>query len=306
MRLRRLDLNLLVTLDALLSLRSVTAAAQRLHVTQPSMSGSLARLRDHFGDPLLVPAGRRLVLSPLAEQLLVPVREALDKVDAAITLRPQFNPATDQRHFTICASEATVLTLLIDAIQQAEQQAPGVTIELMPADPGVMTERLRRRELDLAFGVESLVSPDFPCALVINDTFHCVVWTGNKRVRTRLTLDHYQALGHAITRYGFDRRPGFEQHTLAQLGVARRVELSCTTPALLGPLVVGTQRIATMPSRLAKQQAAVLPLKLFAPPVDLPPLRIVMQWHPTRAHDGAAVWFRQLVVATARQVGYAV
>jgi len=304
MRLNRLDLNLLVALDALLALRSVTAAAARLHVTQPSMSGSLARLRTHFGDPLLVPAGRRLELSPLGELLIEPVREAIEKIEQAIALRPGFDPATARRHIRLCASEATVLTLLVDVLREVERTAPGITVEMLPADPGVMGERLRRRELDFIFGVDAFLTDDHPKALVISDSFHCLAWTGNRRVRNRLTLRQYLALGHAVTFYGFDRRPGFEQHALDQLGIQRKVEVTCTTPALLGPLVVGTQRIATVPTRLARQLEGLLPVRLFVPPLDIPPLRIAMQWHRSRANDGATTWFRDLVVATSRRVGY--
>jgi LysR family nod box-dependent transcriptional activator len=303
-RLRRLDLNLLVALEALLSLRSVTAAASRLHVTQPSMSGSLARLREHFNDGLLVQVGRKMELSALGELLLDPVREALEKIETAMSLRPEFDPTTARRHFQICASESTVLTLLADVIRRAEEVAPGVTIDLLPADPGQIEDRLNRRELDFAFVVEHLAMADHPSCLVIQDTFHCIVWTGNKRVRKNLSLDQYLALGHAVTRYGFDRRPGFEQYTLQRLGVQRRVELSATTPALLGPLIVGTQRIATVPSRLAEQQAQVLPLRLFTPPLDLPPLRIVAQWHRSREGDGATRWLRDLIRQTSRDMGY--
>lgn len=303
-RLRRLDLNLLIALEALLSLRSVTAAANRLFVTQPSMSGSLARLREHFGDPLLIPAGRKLELTPLAEMLLEPVRETLEKIEHTISLRPQFDPGTAKRHFRICASESTVLTLLAEVMRRTEHEAPGVTIELLPADPGQIEDLLNRRELDLAFVVEHMRNAAHPHALVINDTFHCIVWSGNKKVKRVLRMDQYLALGHAVTRYGFDRRSGFEQYTMDRLGVHRRVELSCTTPALLGPLVVGTQRIATVPSRLAQQQAQVLPLKLFRPPVDIPPLRIVMQWHRSRQSDGATRWLRDLVTTASQDIGY--
>lgn len=305
-RLRRIDLNLLIALEALLTLRNVTAAANRLHVTQPSMSGSLSRLREYFGDPLLVPAGRKLQLTPLGEMLLEPVKETLEIVERTISLRPEFDPATARRHFQICASESTVLTLLAEVMRRVEAQAPGVTIELLPSDPGQIEERLNRRELDLAFVVEHMHNAAHPHALVINDTFHCIVWSGNKSVKRRLSLEQYLALGHAVTRYGFDRRPGFEQYSMERLGVQRRIELSCTTPALLGPLVVGTQRIATVPTRLAEQQVQFLPLKLFRPPVEIPPLRIVVQWHKSRQSDGATRWLRDLVVETSREMGYEV
>jgi DNA-binding transcriptional LysR family regulator len=303
MRLRRLDLNLLVSLEALLSTCSVTAAASRLHVTQPSMSGSLARLREHFGDALLTQVGRRMEITPLGAMLLEPVREALQKVEAAVSMRPDFDPATAKRRFAICASEATVLALLVEVMREIERLASGVSIELLPAEPARMGPLLDSRELDLLFAGVNFLLPAHPHSLALRDDFVCVVWTGNKRVRSKLTIEQYLALGHAITRYGLERRPGFEQFTLERLGVERRVVVSCTTPALLGPLVVGTQQIATMPSRLARQQAQVLPLKLFEPPLELPPLQIYMQWHRSREHDGATSWLRELVLSVSRRLG---
>jgi LysR family transcriptional regulator, nod-box dependent transcriptional activator len=299
MRLNRLDLNLLVALNALLSLRSVTGAAQQLHVTQPSMSGSLARLREYFGDPLLVPAGRALKLSPLAEALAVAVREALEKVESAIALRPGFDPATSRHHFRLCASESTVITLLAKVLQRVEAIAPGVTIELLPTDPLLAPKGLQRREIDFVFGVERFAGEEHPHTLVIDDPFTCVVWAQNRGVKRRLTLEQYLSMKHVVTRYGFERTPGFEQWSLEQMGLTRREDVTCTTPALMGPLVVGTRRVATMPTQLARVQAGYLPLKLLPPPMKIAHLRIAMQWHQSRQHDGAFIWFREQVLAVA-------
>ena len=304
MNLRRIDLNLLLSLEALISLQSVTAAAKKMHVSQPSMSGSLSRLRAHFGDPLLNKTGRRMTLSPLGEMLKEPVREALEKIDQTISLRPNFNPLTAKRHFSICASESTVLTLLIDVLKILETEAPSVTVELLPADPEKMVEKLIQRELDFSFGVESFCIPDHPKVTVINDSFHCVVWNGNRKVKHQLILQKYLEMGHAVTQYGFDKRPGFEHFSLEKLGIQRRVEVTCTTPALLGHLVVGTQRVATLPTRLALQLAAYLPLKIFTPPVQIPPLQIAMQWHRSREHDSASLWFREKVLQVSENMGY--
>jgi DNA-binding transcriptional LysR family regulator len=304
MNLRRIDLNLLLSLEALISLESVTAAARKMHVSQPSMSGSLSRLRAHFSDPLLNKTGRRMTLTPLGEMLREPVREALEKIDETISLRPNFNPLTAKRHFSICASESTVLTLLIDVLKIVETEAPGVTVELLPADPGKMVEKLIQRELDFNFSVESFCIPDHPRATVINDSFHCVVWKENRKVKNKLMLKEYLQLGHAVTQYGFDKRPGFEHFSLEKLGIRRKVEVTCTTPALLGQLVVGTQRVATLPTRLALQLSAYLPLKLFTPPVQIPPLQIAMQWHRAREHDSASLWFREKVLQVSKDMGY--
>jgi DNA-binding transcriptional LysR family regulator len=242
-------------------------------------------------------------LTPLGAMLLDPVREALHKIESTLSLRPDFDPAVATRRFAVCASEATVLALMAEVLGEIERQAPGVSIALLPGEPARMGHMLDARELDLLFVGENMLLPLHPCALALRDDFVCVVWKGNKLVRNKLTVQQYLALNHAVTRYGMERRPGFEEYTLDRLGVQRRVVVSCTTPALLGPLVVGTQRIATMPSRLARQQASVLPLKLLPPPFTLPPLKIHMQWHRSREQDGATVWLRELVSTVSRRLG---
>lgn len=303
MRLHRLDLNLLIALDALLATHSVTAAARRLHVTQPSMSGSLARLREHFGDALLVPAGRGLQLTPFAELLATSVRHAMEGVQATAELRPTFEPATSRRHFRLSASEATVATLLSDALHDVGRQAPGVTVELLPTDAGAVLERLQRRDLDIAFYPERYLLHDHPHALAMEDDFVCVAWSGNRRIGRRLTLERYLELPHVVTRYGFERRPGFEQWHMEQAGIRRHETIGCSSPVAASFLVAHTERLATLPRRLARQQAAHLPLRILPPPPELglQPLRIFMQWHQGRAADGGIAWLGGLVHAAAAQ-----
>ena len=128
MNLNEFDLNLLVALDALLRERSVTRAGACLHLSQSAMSGSLARLRDLLGDELLVPVGRRMVLTPVAEQLARPLRQALLDIRSALSTKPEFEPATAERHISIGASDYTSIILLGDVLRQAKSEAPNVTV----------------------------------------------------------------------------------------------------------------------------------------------------------------------------------
>src|SRR5580658_4117480 len=118
MRYNKLDLNLLVALRAILRERNVTKAGQSVHITQSAMSGILGRLRDFFDDPLIVPVGRKMELTPLAQSLLDPVSDLLLRIDATITARPEFVPATTRRHFSLVASDYVISVLLIDLIQR--------------------------------------------------------------------------------------------------------------------------------------------------------------------------------------------
>lgn len=303
MRLNRLDLNLLVALDALLTLRSVTAAAHKLHITQPSMSSSLSRLRTHFDDALLVKVGRRMELTTLGEELVDSVRETLERIDQTVSLRSGFDPARARKVFSICASEGTVLVLLSEVIARLAKIAPGITFNLLPADHANAMAMLGRQELDFVFSGPTFVIPDQPRTLVIHDTYVCLVWRGNSRVGKRMTREQYLELGHVVWRFGFERRPSYEEHQLRQAGVHKRVEVSCSSMALLGSLLVGTDRIATVPSRVARLLAHSLPLRILQMPLELQPQRIEVYWHRTRDADPASQWFREALLGTARDLG---
>src|SRR4051812_45004924 len=132
MNLRNVDLNLLVVLDALLAERNVSRAGRRLGLSQPAASSSLARLRKMFGDPLLVRQGREFTLTAEAERLVQPVREILNLVERTIEQRPEFDPSTDRRTFSISASDYATLVLLSPFVRAAAAEAPGVTIHVLP------------------------------------------------------------------------------------------------------------------------------------------------------------------------------
>jgi LysR family nod box-dependent transcriptional activator len=303
MRLHGLDLNLLIALDALLSTEAVTMAANALHVTQPTMSGSLARLRQHFSDPLLVPTGRTLTLTPLGLILRTPVREAMQQIERAISLRPTFDPAHDRRNFVLCASHMTLLVLGASLTQIMQRSAPGVTLEWMEAAPDRIGERLNRGDIDLAFVGDAFADVSHPQALVIEDAYVCIVWKGNRHVAKRLTQSTYLKLGHVGTRYGPQSIPGAEQHAIDALHLNRRVEVVATSPAMLAALVTGTDRIATIGAKLAQRQAQEMPIRILQPPWQMPALRIMMQWNLRREGDGALDWLRRTVCDVAQSTG---
>ena len=166
-----------------------------------------------------------------------------------------------------------------------------------------MGQMLDARELDLLFAGENILLPTHPRALALRDDFVCVGWNGNKRVRNRLTIEQYLALGHAITRYGLERRPGFEQYTLERLGVQRKVVVSCTTPACSARWLSAPSGSRRCRRAWRSNRRSCWPLKLFEPPLELPPLQIYMQWHRNRERDGATAWLRELMAEVSRRLG---
>jgi len=158
MRHSKLDLNLLNSLRVLLKERSVTRAAELLHVTQPAMSGILGRLRDYFDDPLIIPVGRKMELTPLAESLLQPISDLLLRIDTTIRLRPEFDPLTTRRHFTLVASDYTISVLLAAVLKRVRRDAPRLTVGFSPPSEFV-TQELESGEVDFVIMPEIFTSP---------------------------------------------------------------------------------------------------------------------------------------------------
>lgn len=296
MRLDRFDLNLLVILDTLLEERNVTKASERLHIGQSGASAALKRLREHFGDELLVQVGRQMVLTPLAQTLVEPVREALLQVRAALARKPAFDPSTEVRKFVICASDYVTTVLMADVIQHIAVQAPMVTIEVR-SPPKDFAEVFDRGALDLIVMPEPyLASFSHPKEPLFQDTHACLVWNGHATVRDALTFEQYMELGHVAVRLGDSvRSVMFEEWFLPRYGRQRRIECFVDNFSTLALLVVGTQRVATLHRRLAEHAVRHLPLRLLDAPVDIHPLVETMAWPRHLQNDPAHVWLRQQV-----------
>jgi DNA-binding transcriptional LysR family regulator len=302
MRLDRFDLNLLIVLDALLEERNVTRASRRLCIGQSGASAALARLREYFGDELLVPVGRQLALTPLAQSLVQPVREALLQARAAITRRPGFDPADTQRHFTVCASDYVTTVLLGRALQAVAAQAPRLSFDVR-SPPKDVVETFDRGTIDLLLMpqqyAERLPHPQTP---LFEDSHVCLISADHPSVGDSIDFDTYMQLGHVAVRFGDERSVSFEEWFLPRYGHQRRVECSVDNFSTVPLLVLGTARVATLHRRLAQHFARVLPLRLLPPPFDIPPLVETMVWPRHLKDDPAHGWLRGQLHACASEL----
>jgi DNA-binding transcriptional LysR family regulator len=287
-------LNLLVALDALLRECNVTQAGNRLNLSQPAMSGALARLRSHFQDELLVPVGRRMMRTPLAEQLVKPLQDLLLRARTTLETRAVFDPASSTRHLTIAASDYVVVILLVDALRRARHQAPRVTFDLRPLGPRV-AEALESAELDFLIAPAGTDHESHPSEVLFEDTFTCMAWVGNSSLGETLTPDEYLSLGHVVVNVGQDPVGNVDETYLRSTKRRRRVEISTSSFFLAPQLVVGTDRIATVTTRLALRYTDILPLRLVPLPIEIPPLVELLHWHRARSQDPAHLWFRQVL-----------
>lgn len=298
MRFNRLDLNLLVVLDALLTECNITRAGEKVHLSQSATSGALGRLREFFEDELLVQIGRKMVLTPLGESLVGPVRSILIQVQATIERRPEFDPAHSERRFTLVMSDYTATVLMPEVIRAASKVAPAVSLELVtPGDEPV--EELESGNADFLLLPSNFISERHPSLAVFEEEFVCVCWRDNPLVGDSLSLDQYLTLGHVMVRFGSQRRPSVDEWLTHRFGIERRAEVVATNFSAVPHYVLGTPRIATMHGRLARQWANNLPLRILPAPMDIPVMSWSLQWHQYRDLDPGTQWMRNLIRDTA-------
>ncbi|MEI2731150.1 MAG: LysR family transcriptional regulator [Dermatophilaceae bacterium] len=295
-RVRSVDANLLLALHALLEERNLTHAGARMTMSQPAMSGALARLRRHFDDDLLVRNGREFDLTPLAARLRPMVSEAVEASERLLGSAREFVPGRHPKTFTVSLTEFT-MTVLAEPLSQAlAERAPNVTVafDAIPIRRDQIDGLLMRRDLivgPLGFDLPGRFQPLFSDRLV------CVVSADNPRiVDGQLTIDDLRTMPHALANVlagGTSRRPLESAFELAD--VVPRSPVLVSNLLALPYAVSGTDMCAFIPSRLAVRTSKILGLTVVDTP--LIPVDIVeaAHWHPRRSQDPSGIWLRELL-----------
>lgn len=301
MRFKGLDLNLLVALDALMTERSLTVAARSIRLSQPAMSAAVTRLRAYFHDDLFTMRGRELVPTPLAEALAAPAREALLRIQLSIAARDTFDPATSDCRFRVVLSDFMALVFFGKVIARVAREAPGIRFELIPFDDEP-DEPLQRGEVDFLIFPEMYVSDAHPKAKLFDENLVCVGCGMNKQLSRKLTFERYMSMGHVVAQFGRTGRPSIEAWLLLEHGHKRRIEVVVPSFSLIPPLLLGTERIATMHSRLARHFATMMRLQIVDLPMPLPAFTMAVQWPALRNNDPASIWMREIVLQEASRL----
>ncbi|WP_027524827.1 LysR family transcriptional regulator [Bradyrhizobium sp. Ec3.3] len=301
MRFKGLDLNLLVALDALMTERSLTAAARSIHLSQPAMSAAVARLRAYFRDDLFTMHGHELVPTPLAQALAAPTREALLHIRLSMTERDTFDPAKSDRRFRVILSDFMALVFFRTVIARVAREAPNITFELIPFDDQP-DEPLHRGEVDFLIFPQMYMSNAHPKAKLFDETLVCVGCHTNKQLSRKLTFDRYMSMGHVAAQFGQTGKPSIEAWLLLEHGHKRRVEVAVPSFSLIPPLLLGTERIATMHSRLARHFATTMRLRIVDLPIPLPAFTEAVQWPALHNDDQASIWMREIMLQEASRM----
>ncbi|MDX6313050.1 MAG: hypothetical protein QOF84_5136 [Streptomyces sp.] len=297
MGLGAIDLNLLVALEALLEDRNVTHAGVRLSTSQSAMSGSLARLRRHFNDELLVRVGRNYELTPLAERLLPVVQDTLRKAEEALSLTRQFDPAESRQRFSVVMSDYAMTVFVEPLLRVLADEAPGVRIDFHPLVHGEPENETHLRCHDVMVAPLGYSLPGIS-ETVMHDRFVCIVDRNNRRVKDgRLTLRDLAEMPHAGAGFGKSPTPAGRQ--LETLGITPRVQVSTPGFSVLPFLVAGTELVALVPERLATRFEPFVGCLAVPTPFPDVPLIEALYWHHNRHTDPGHRWLRE----TIRRVG---
>jgi DNA-binding transcriptional LysR family regulator len=290
------DLNLLLALDALLQEENVTLAAKRLGLSTPATSHALARIRERLDDPILVRAGRKMVLTPRAEQLRPEVRSLVAEATRVLSAAVPFSPRELKRTFTVFTTDHVLLVLgpIVDRVLREE--APDVSLRFLPSVTDDWIP-LRDGQADLSVCILGHFPPEFRTRQLFVDRFVCVVREDHPRVGKRLTLDEYVALDHIVVApLG---RPSHVDSVLAERGLTRRIRR--VVPYFISGLLMAAQSddVLTVSDRAATALAPMLRLRLVEPPLPLAPYALNLLWHPRLENEPANRWLRDVFVRAA-------
>lgn len=294
MRFKKLDLNLLVALDALLTERNVTRAGERIYLSQSAMSNALSRLRQYFDDELLVPVGGKLELTPRAEVLHEAVKDVLLRIDTTVAAQPEFDPRTSDREFTMFVSDYSMEVLIPRLLALAAKQGSRVRYRLQSqvAHP---YRSLERGDADLLIIPDLFCSPDHPQERLFEDHFVCAIWKDSPLAQGDMTIERYMSASHVIMKPSDNDVPVLDRWFSNLHGLDRKIAVSTYNFGAIPFMVVGTDLIGTVHSRLVRRVLPAIPVVLKPVPLPAVSFHQAMQWHKYRTRDPGLVWLRGLL-----------
>ncbi len=296
--IRRIDLNLLVVLDALLDERSVTHAAARLGYTQPTVSGMLARLRDLFGDPLFVRTQRGLLPTPRAQALAVPLKQVLADSQRLVTCET-FDPKRADITFAISSNDYMQNAVLVPFTRVLRREARNIRLAITPPVIEGLADALARAQIDLALTIPEFAMSDLPSRLLYREYYVVAVRPQHPLARRgAMSINSFCAYDHVLVSPTGGSFEGPTDAALARLRRRRTVRYSVPSFLLLSELLLSDDLVAVVPSRLLR--ATDQKLVVLKPPVEIPGFDVIAVWHPRTDKDAAHRWVRNRLRETVK------
>ncbi len=291
--MQSVDLNLLPIAQALLSERSVTRAAARLHLSVPATSRALDRCRSTFGDPLLVRAGRQLSITPRGAELLPEIEAALTSIGHALRRADEFEPSRHRGDYTVRTNEVILAVLAGPWLEIVAARAPGIRLRF-ESEAADDIDALRRGDVALVIGSYGGRTDDVLLERLADERLVGVLRPGHPLAGMRITPKRYASLHHVVTsRRGIARGP--VDDLLGRSGLRRDIAAVVPTFAAAIGMCLTTDLTTLAPARLAAVLGGSSTMGIFTPPFALPRVEVGLLWHARHHHDAAHRWLRATV-----------
>ena len=297
--IRNIDLNLLVAFDALYDARNVTRAADRLALTQPTVSGMLTRLRDLFGDPLFVRTQHGVIPTPRADDLAEPIKTMLTDIEALITPM-DFDPASATMTISISANDYMQHSLIVPLIRNLRKIAPGIRLAILPAEITDLADKMARGTIDIAVTIPEFAGPNLPRSLLYTERYVCAARKGHPLSGKKLSLDDFCRFDHVVVSPTGGSFKGPAEIALAELGASRTVSVSLPSFHVLLETIRTGDFLALVPERLLYGKMAGL--KLFNPPITVPDFDVIATWHQRVERNPVHRWLRSRLTTVAEEL----
>ncbi|WP_074071175.1 LysR family transcriptional regulator [Rhizobium gallicum] len=291
----RTELGLLLTLDVLLVERNVTRAAQRLGISQPALSAQLSRLREIFGDQLLVPAGRGLEVTDRAQSIMGPLHRHLEELISLVRETQVFDPFTADRVFVIATTDYAQQTIVPEIIRSVHDAAPGVVLVFVPITAEGLIQKVQSGHISVVVASDSVIPDALRAFPLFTDRHVMVQRESHPRGTEAPGMDEYCALEHAGV--SLDGQPhGMIDDHLQQHGRKRRLIAAVPSYAGLPILLQSSDLVVTVPRRVASHFMGRV--EIFPLPFETPLLTYLVAWHERSHGDTGNKWLRDIIIRT--------
>ncbi|MDC0662707.1 LysR family transcriptional regulator [Marinobacter sp. SS21] len=291
MALNRLDLNLLHVFDTIYREGSLTRAAKALHLTQPAISHSLARLREQFDDPLFVRQGNQMVPTPLARRFLDSMRPGLTQIQSAVNQFHSFDPASQRKTYALALRDILESTFLPSLMARLET-FPELEISSQRVARREMETQLAAGKLDFAVDVLLPVSDQTAHELLHRDRLVVIARKEHPVLDGEITMERYLQAHHILVSSRAEG-PGIEDFELSRLGVQRKIRLRCQHYFAACRVVEQSNLLVTMPETYANIIAENARVNILTPPTELPAVDVHLYWHRAYEKEPALLWMRE-------------
>ena len=294
MNYEQFDLNLLNVFDAVMTELNVTRASLRLRMTQPAVSNALKRLRHLLNDELFIKVPSGVSPTPKALEIWHPLREALNQIRQ--TLEPiEFNPTTETATFTLALNDFSATVILPPLMKVLEEVAPNIRIRTLPNTHINAPVLLEQAEIDIAIGVFPTPALRLRSQALLTSSWVCAMRSDHPLARKKLTLDRYVQAKHLLVTLTGEAT-GIIDPLLQELGLNRRIGLTVNQFFVAPQILINSDLIAVLPTRVIQLSGIADQLHLVAVPIDISPTTVRMIWHERSHRHPAQVWFRTQLV----------